>query len=180
MSLTLLVRFWPRSTPAGPVRGPAHVQEPRHSLLPTRLPGAGRLQDRRAVERRPSGRAEDLRICLFRTSRRRLSRFRAAPVELRPVARANRSKSWRSIATSQENATAFCNDCGGWKRITGREDGSARTPAVSNGPDTRKNRRRGYVAPPLLTERLALSSRGVSRLDFGRQGLSPGDWRETI
>ncbi len=50
-----------------------------------------------------------------------LSRFRAAPVELHLRRRANRSKNWRSIATSPANATVSCNDCGGWKRITGRE-----------------------------------------------------------
>ncbi len=30
---------------------------------------------------------------------------------------------------SRENATDFCNDCGGWKRITGRDGAS---PAVGN------------------------------------------------
>ena len=32
---------------------------------------------------------------------------------------------------SQENATAFCNDCGAWKRITGREARTALGSAVT-------------------------------------------------
>ena len=93
---------------------------------------------------------------------------------------ANQSKSWRSIAMNQENATAFCNDCGAWKRITDREQPRASAGAYRNSRDARKNRSQGYVAPPLLTERLALSSRGVLRLDFRQQGTVARRRAETI
>ena len=59
------------------------------------------------------------------------------------------------------NATAFCNDCGGWKRITGRE---RRTGSSSQAIDvSRRGDRHAVRRAPLLTERLAQSSRGVLR-----------------
>ena len=88
---------------------------------------------------------------------------------------AKRSRSWRFTATSPENATASCNDCGGWKRTTvpdGRLcEPHPRRPTRQSGRSSTV-RFRSYAAPPLRTERLAQPSRGVLRLDFRRVRLS--------
>ena len=145
------------------------------SLLACRLPEpaaykiAARWSDGHLAELKTYGFACSEHLgAVFRESR-------AAPAGLHARRRANRSKSWRSIATSRENATAFCNDCGDWKRITGRDGLGPRESRPTRSQCGRDSgiAARGYVAPPLRTERLAQPSRGVLRLDFRRPATEP-------
>ena len=122
-------RVMARSTPLVPDARPGPMPKSHVVFLArTRLPGRPRTRSPRGGA---TASLAELKTYGFACSEHIGAVFRDSESagRLYALARANRSKSWRSIAMSPANEIAFCNDCGGWKRITGREPARCRASA---------------------------------------------------